>query len=159
MKLNNLVKNIFPINFSVPSSKILNKINENPKNLLAPLIPHRYNTYIYKEESDYYNMWQNSIFGIAHPPPWGNWWESVKYYEMLMNGCVPLFLNLKNSSVSLSKVSIDLSLDILSFSNSLATFISEICLDTLSIIPSSVFFTNTLLSIKILLLILIIFFL
>ena len=34
-------------------------------------------------------------------------------------------------------VPIDLSLDILSFSNSLATFISEICLDTLSIILSS----------------------
>ena len=85
--------NIFPINFSVPSSKILNKINENPKNLLAPLIPHRYNTYIYKEELDYYNMWQNSIFGLTYVR--GGWWDALRYYEMLMNGCIPLIINLE----------------------------------------------------------------
>ena len=38
-------------------------------------------------------MWQNSLFGISHA--YGAWWESVRYYEMLMNGCIPLILNLK----------------------------------------------------------------
>ena len=38
-------------------------------------------------------MWQQSIFGISHS--FGTWWESVRYYEMLMNGCIPLILNLK----------------------------------------------------------------
>ena len=66
---------------------------------------------------------------VEPPPPRVDSWTEV------------IFLNLKNSSVSFSKVSIDLSLDILSFSKLLATFISEICLDTLSIILSSYSFT------------------
>lgn len=88
--------NIYPFNVCIPKNKIIKSLNKKPTDLLAPLIPYRYKTYIYKKESDYYHMWQNSIFGITHRPPWGNWWESVKYYEMLMNGCIPLFLNLKD---------------------------------------------------------------
>lgn len=85
-------ENIFPINVTIPKAKIVDKINESPENLLAPLIPHRYKTYIYKNESDYYKMWQNSLFGISYV--YGGWWEAVRYYEMLMNGCIPLILNL-----------------------------------------------------------------
>ncbi len=87
------IQNVFPINVTIPKSKIINKINLKPKNLLAPLIPHRYKTYIYKKESDYYNMWQDSIFGISYVH--GGWWEAVRYYEMLMNGCIPLIPELK----------------------------------------------------------------
>ena len=92
-ELNKDIKNVFPINFSIPKSKILNKININPKNLLAPLIPHRYNTYIYKNELDYYKMWQDSIFGITYVHK--GWWDALRYYEMLMNGCIPLMLELE----------------------------------------------------------------
>ena len=31
-------------------NSIINKINTNPKHVLAPLIPHRYSTYIYLKE-------------------------------------------------------------------------------------------------------------
>ena len=87
------INNVFPINVTIPKSKIINKINLKPKNLLAPLIPHRYKTYIYENEVDYYNMWQDSIFGISYVH--GGWWEAVRYYEMLMNGCIPLIPELK----------------------------------------------------------------
>jgi len=86
-------ENVFPLNISIPKSKIIKNLNLKPKNLLAPLIPYRPKTYIYKNEKDYYNMWQNSLFGISHA--YGKWWETVRYYEMLMNGCVPLALNLE----------------------------------------------------------------
>ena len=86
-------ENVFPLNISIPKNKIIKNLNLKPKNLLAPLIPYRYKTYIYKNERDYYNMWQNSLFGISHA--YGKWWETVRYYEMLMNGCVPLVLNLE----------------------------------------------------------------
>ena len=86
--------NLFPINVTIPKNKIISKINENPKNLLAPLIPHRYKTYIYQKEQDYYEMWNNSLFGISYVH--GGWWEAVRYYEMMMNGCIPLILDLKN---------------------------------------------------------------
>ena len=85
--------NVFPINVTIPKRKITNEINLNPKNILAPLIPHRYKTYIYKKENDYYNMWKDSLFGVTYVH--GGWWEAVRYYEMLMNGCIPLILDLK----------------------------------------------------------------
>lgn len=87
-------ENIFPLNVCIPKKKIIENLNLKPKNLLAPLIPYRYQTYIYKKEFEYYEMWQDSLFGISHA--YGAWWESVRYYEMLMNGCIPLILNLKN---------------------------------------------------------------
>tara|TARA_Y100000590_G_scaffold391181_1_gene467604 strand:+ start:2365 stop:3378 length:1014 start_codon:yes stop_codon:yes gene_type:complete len=87
-------ENVFPLNISIPKKKIIKNLNLSPKNLLAPLIPYRYKTYIYNKENDYFNMWQNSLFGISYA--YGRWWESVRYYEMLMNGCIPLILNLEN---------------------------------------------------------------
>ena len=85
-------ENIYPINFSIPKKKIILKINANPKFILAPLIPHRYSTYIYSNEGDYYKMWQDSIFGLTYVH--GGWWDALRYYEMLMNGCIPLFINI-----------------------------------------------------------------
>ena len=87
-------KNVYPINLSIPKEKIINNLNSQPTNLLAPLIPHKYKTYIYKNESDYYNMWQESLFGISYV--YGGWWEALRYYEMLMNGCIPLIMRLKD---------------------------------------------------------------
>ena len=84
--------NVYPINICIPKKKIIHKINTNPKYILAPLIPHRYSTYIYSNEQDYYKMWQDSIFGLTYVR--GGWWESVRYYEMLMNGCIPLLMDL-----------------------------------------------------------------
>jgi len=90
--ITNKYKNVYPINFCIPKKKIIHKINVNTKHILAPLIPHRYSTYIYLNEKDYYKMWQDSIFGLTYVH--GGWWEAVRYYEMLMNGCIPLIMNI-----------------------------------------------------------------
>jgi len=98
-------KSVFPINISIPKQKIIKKINVNPTNLLAPLIPYRRNTYIYDNEKDYYKMWQNSIFGITYVRDGS--WDAIRFHEMLMNGCIPLILNLEecptNTSTKLPK--------------------------------------------------------
>ena len=98
-------KNVFPINCCVPQKKTIKKINDKPTRLLAPLIPYRDKTYIYDNEKDYYKMWQNSIFGFTYSP--NGWWETVRYYEMMMNGCIPLIQNLekcpKNTLTKLPK--------------------------------------------------------
>ena len=90
--ISNKYNNVYPINCCIPRNKIIHKINTRPKHVLAPLIPHRYSTYIYSKEQDYYKMWQDSIFGLSYVH--GGWWEAVRYYEMLMNGCIPLILNI-----------------------------------------------------------------
>ena len=84
---------VIPISFAIPKEKILNNINENPKDLLAPLIPGRLTTYIYDNEKTYYNMYSNSIFAITNKKLG---WDCLRHYEILMNGCIPLFLNIEN---------------------------------------------------------------
>ena len=92
-ELVNNKSNLIPISFAVPKEKILKSINEKPINLLAPLIPGRLNTYIYDDEKTYYNMYANSIFGITNKKLG---WDALRHYEILMNGCIPLFLNIKD---------------------------------------------------------------
>ena len=92
-ELVNNKSNLIPISFAAPKEKILKDINEKPINLLAPLIPGRLNTYIYEDEKTYYNMYANSIFGITNKKLG---WDSLRHYEILMNGCIPLFLNIED---------------------------------------------------------------
>ena len=92
-ELVNNKSNLIPISFAVPKEKILKDINEKPINLLAPLIPGRLSTYIYEDEKTYYNMYANSIFGITNKKLG---WDTLRHYEILMNGCIPLFLNIED---------------------------------------------------------------
>ncbi len=84
---------ILPINFAIPKSKIVNEIDKNPKNLLAPLIPGKIGTYVYSDENSYYEMYKKSIFALTYKKAG---WDSLRHYEILMNGCIPLFLDIKN---------------------------------------------------------------
>ena len=84
---------IRPISFAIPKSKILEKIDYNPKNILAPLIPGKLNTYIYDNESLYYEMYKKSIFALTYKKAG---WDCLRHYEILMNGCIPLFLDIEN---------------------------------------------------------------
>tara|TARA_B100001057_G_scaffold492035_1_gene583582 strand:- start:45 stop:1031 length:987 start_codon:yes stop_codon:yes gene_type:complete len=85
--------NVLPVSFAVPKEKIINNINEKPTNLLAPLIPGRLSTYKYDNERTYYNMYSNSIFAMTNKKLG---WDCLRHYEILMNGCIPLFLNIKD---------------------------------------------------------------
>jgi len=42
----------------------------------------------YKNEKDYYQSYQNSIFALSYKKAG---WDSLRHYEILMNGCIPLF--------------------------------------------------------------------
>ena len=90
-ELKNSIKYVFPINFAIPKNKILNNIKADPKFLLSPLIPGKLDTYIYKNENDYYEMYQNSIFGLTYKKVG---WDCLRHYEILMNGSLPIFLNI-----------------------------------------------------------------
>ena len=87
---------ILPISFAIPKLKILSEIDKNPKNLLAPLIPGRLNTYIYDSENSYYEMYKKSIFALTYKKAG---WDCLRHYEILMNGCIPLFLDIKNCPI------------------------------------------------------------
>jgi len=93
-------KNLLPIQFAIPKEKILREVNTKPKNLLAPLIPGRLNTYIYNNEIDYYKMYQESIFALTYKK---SGWDTLRHYEILMNGSLPIFLDIENCPVNTMK--------------------------------------------------------
>lgn len=103
--------NIKPINFSIPKNKIIKEINRKPKNLLSPLIPGRLETYIYKDEKSYNQMYQNSVFALTYRK---GGWDCFRHYEILMNGCIPFHLEInKCPNKTLEKLPKDLLKEIL----------------------------------------------
>ena len=84
--------NVKPISFAIPKKKIIKKINENPINLLAPLIPGRYSTYIYDDEESYYEMYSKSIFALTYKKLG---LDCLRHYDILINGCIPIFFNIE----------------------------------------------------------------
>ena len=59
-------KNLYPITFSIPESKVINinEINIKTK-LLSSLIPGVQSTYIYNNEADYYDEYKKSFFATT----------------------------------------------------------------------------------------------
>lgn len=91
-ELNSKKKNLLPIYFAIPKTKIIKKINLNPKNILAPLIPGKKKTYIYNNEEEYYKMYQDSLFAVTFRK---GGWDCLRHYEIMMNGCLPLFIDIE----------------------------------------------------------------
>ena len=83
---------IYPLSFSIPECKIIDKIPTKSKSL-ATVIAGDTKTYIFKEEKDYYNDYKISIF--AHTKQKAGW-DCLRHYEILANGCMPSFENLKD---------------------------------------------------------------
>ena len=50
-------------------------------------------TYIYENENEYYQMYQNSIFSLTYRK---QAWESLRHYEILANGSIPMFIKLED---------------------------------------------------------------
>lgn len=107
-ELNFVKKNLLPINFAIPKNKIIKEINLQTKNILAPLIPGKKKTYIYNNEKEYYEMYQNSLFALTYKK---GGWDCLRHYEIMMNGCLPLFLDIKEcpnlTLTNLSKSSLE----------------------------------------------------
>ncbi len=83
---------LFPISFSIDSTKIINEIPKKTK-LLAHIIPGKLETYIYDNEKDYYLDYQTSMFAITTKKAG---WDCLRHYEILANGCIPYFPELEN---------------------------------------------------------------
>ena len=86
--------NIFPLSFSIPDECVVDKIPEK-NNLLASLIPGQKNSYIFDkhQEKEYNEMYRSSKFALTKKK---GGWDCLRHYEILMNGCIPLFQNLQN---------------------------------------------------------------
>jgi len=61
------------------------------KRWLAFIRPDRRGTYIYKNEYSYYIDYQTSLFALTTKKAG---WDCMRHYEILANGCIPLFKDL-----------------------------------------------------------------
>lgn len=79
-----------PISFSVPKEIIVNEVPRKDFYLM-PLVPGVASTYIYDNQIDYYTMYQQSLFGLTWKKAG---WDCLRHYEILSQGCLPLFLDI-----------------------------------------------------------------
>jgi len=87
--INNL---LHPITFSIPEEKILNYVPKKNK-ILSNLIPGDLTTYIYNNETDYYNEYRQSMFAITKKK---GGWDCMRHYEIIANGCIPYFIDIEH---------------------------------------------------------------
>jgi hypothetical protein len=83
---------IYPISFSIPSSKIRKTVPEKTQNM-ASLIPGDLSTYIFTDEKSYYEDYAKSVFGKTWKK---GGWDCMRHYEILANGCIPWFEGLND---------------------------------------------------------------
>jgi len=90
---------LFPISFSIHSSKIQDKVPIKKK-ILSDIIPgfNRENDYTFNKEEDYYNEYKQSIFAISFKK---SGWDCMRHYEILACGCIPIYKDLKDCPSSI----------------------------------------------------------
>ena len=82
---------VFPISFCMPTQKIRISPNKNKIKEYGTIIPGDLSTYIFKEESDYYNDYYNSYYGVTCKKAG---WDCMRHYEIIGNYCMPYFLDI-----------------------------------------------------------------
>lgn len=85
-------KTVFPISFSIPECKIINHNPEKTKKI-ATVDPRDTSSYIFKTETEYYKDYQKSVYGKTCKK---GGWDCLRHYEILANGCIPLFEDLES---------------------------------------------------------------
>lgn len=85
-----------PIGFAMPKDKIVATVPKKQR-IVAHIDPRDRKTYIYDNEADYYRGYQESCFGITTKKAG---WDCLRHYEILANGCFPVFLDLAQFPVS-----------------------------------------------------------
>ena len=86
-----------PITFSFPEEKITDVTNIMQKKvkIMSSLIPGKMETYIYENETDYYNEYQQSLFATTQKKAG---YDCLRHYEIIANGCIPFFEDIVHCS-------------------------------------------------------------
>jgi hypothetical protein len=80
----------YPLYFAIPEEIIVNNVQQKSKDY-ATIIPGDISTYVYDNEQDYYNDYQQSYFGVTFKK---GGWDCLRHYEIIANGCIPYFPDL-----------------------------------------------------------------
>jgi len=91
---------IYPITFSIPEEKIVDHPSEKKK-LVSSLIPGELGTYTFTSEPEYYAEYQRSLFAMTTRKAG---WDCMRHYEILANGCLPIFPFIENCPENTMKI-------------------------------------------------------
>lgn len=93
-ELQNCYRNTYPISFCIPKEKVLTYI-PNKEKFLSDEKPNWSGKagWKIKNEQEFYNQYRTSTFAITQKK---GGWDCLRHYEILMNGCIPLFEGLEN---------------------------------------------------------------
>jgi len=80
---------LFPISFAIPTCKV-NFVKDKTRDI-AICDPRDRSTYIYNNEVDYYNGYQEARLAVTIKKAG---WDCMRHYEILANGCLPYFLDI-----------------------------------------------------------------
>lgn len=80
-----------PIGFSIPESKICSLTELKKTKITSHLIPGQLDTYIYKNEEEYYHEYGKSFFAVTMKK---GGWDCLRHYEIIANGCIPYFIDI-----------------------------------------------------------------
>lgn len=87
-----LPNNVFPINFCIPKEKVLSKVPEKLVEKSEEVPNHAGEAgWKIKSESEYYKKYQDASYALTYKK---GGWDSLRHYEIMMNGCFPYFLGL-----------------------------------------------------------------
>ena len=86
---------LHPTQFGTPKEKMVQKIPEKTREY-GTVIPGDMSTYIFDNEVDYYRDYQISYFGLTTKK---GGWDCGRHYEILINGCVPYFPDIRGCPV------------------------------------------------------------
>jgi hypothetical protein len=82
---------VYPIHFAIPKEKI-STLRHLPKiRVRAHSDPRDRSTYTFQTEQDYYADYAQSLFAFTMRK---GGWDAMRHYEIMANGCIPLFLDL-----------------------------------------------------------------
>lgn len=86
--------NIIPFPYAIPDKYVLTSVPEKTQ-LFAELIPGTTTNYMFGqgEQEAYYKHYQSSRFAKTQKK---GGWDCLRHYEILMNGCIPVFENLEH---------------------------------------------------------------
>ncbi|MBO0887662.1 hypothetical protein J2P12_01025 [Candidatus Bathyarchaeota archaeon] len=85
------IPNVYPIHFAIPASKIGRLCHLPKTRVRAHIDPRDRSTYIYSTEQEYYSDYAQSLFAFTVKK---GGWDCLRHYEIMANGCIPLFLDL-----------------------------------------------------------------
>lgn len=83
--------NLRPITFGMPTCKLATP-NPTKTQDYATCIPGQSETYIFKNETPYYEDYQKSYYGVTMKKAG---WDALRHYEILGNYCLPYFVGLE----------------------------------------------------------------